>query len=106
MAQEKQEDLKAVMDKLASLESQLEHSVKEKKRLEDGVDLCTQKLDRAEKLIGGLGGEKTRWTESVNALGDMYKMLVGDMLISAGVISYMGAFTMPYRDEVFSSLCT
>lgn len=24
------------------------------------VDLCTKKLDRAEKLIGGLGGEKTR----------------------------------------------
>lgn len=25
------------------------------------VDLCTKKLDRAEKLIGGLGGEKTRY---------------------------------------------
>lgn len=24
------------------------------------VDLCTKKLERAEKLIGGLGGEKTR----------------------------------------------
>lgn len=92
------------MDKLSYLESQLDHSVKEKKRLQDEVELCTQKLDRAEKLIGGLGGEKTRWTESVNALGDLYKMLVGDMLISAGVISYMGAFTMSYRDQVFSSL--
>lgn len=34
-----------------------------KKQLEYDVDLCEKKLDRATKLIGGLGGEKTRWTE-------------------------------------------
>jgi hypothetical protein len=39
------------MDKLADLEAQLEHSVSEKSRLEGDVELCTQKLERAEKLI-------------------------------------------------------
>ena len=34
-----------------------------KRQLEYDVDLCEKKLDRATKLIGGLGGEKTRWTE-------------------------------------------
>ena len=29
------------------------------------VDLCTQRLDRAHKLIGGLGDEKDRWGETV-----------------------------------------
>lgn len=29
-------------------------------QLECEVDLCEKKLDRASKLIGGLGGEKTR----------------------------------------------
>ena len=33
------------------------------KQLVFDVDLCEKKLDRATKLIGGLGGEKTRWTE-------------------------------------------
>eukprot|EP00803_Ostreobium_quekettii_P003694 evm.model.scf_198.7 EVM.evm.TU.scf_198.7 scf_198:70733-88803(+) len=96
----KQADLKSVMDKLAEMEAQLSHSVREKKRLEDEVELCTQKLDRAEKLIGGLGGEKARWTISANALGEVYTRLMGDMLISAGVISYVGAFTMPWRNKV------
>ncbi|GAX74205.1 hypothetical protein CEUSTIGMA_g1654.t1 [Chlamydomonas eustigma] len=96
----KQADLKELMDKLADLEAQLEHSVSEKSRLEGEVELCTQKLERAEKLIQGLGGEKTRWTEAAAALGGKYQNLTGDMLISAGVISYLGAFTMAYRDQV------
>ena len=30
--------------------------------LENNIDICSKKLDRAEKLINGLGGEKERWT--------------------------------------------
>lgn len=33
-----------------------------KESLEAEVQLCTVKLERAEKLISGLGGEKQRWT--------------------------------------------
>ena len=40
-----------LMEKLAALEAQLEHSVAEKARLEGEVEVCTQKLERAEKLI-------------------------------------------------------
>ena len=39
------------MEKLAALEAKLEQSVNDKARLESEVDLCTQKLERAEKLI-------------------------------------------------------
>jgi len=31
---------------------------RKKKVLEDNIAVCSMKLDRAEKLIGGLGGEK------------------------------------------------
>ena len=34
-----------------------------KKKLEDNLELCEKKLERAEQLIGGLGGEKSRWTD-------------------------------------------
>ena len=34
-----------------------------KKKLEDNLQLCEKKLERAEQLIGGLGGEKSRWTD-------------------------------------------
>lgn len=61
------------------------------------VDLCGKKLVRAEKLIGGLGGEKQRWTEAAARLQDIYDNLSGDVLISSGVMAYLGPFTMAFR---------
>ncbi|KXZ49087.1 hypothetical protein GPECTOR_23g2 [Gonium pectorale] len=98
----KQADLAEVMQRLAALERQLEKSMAEKARLEAETELCTAKLERAEKLISGLGGEKTRWTEAAAKLGRQYECLIGDMLIAAGVIGYLGAFTAAYREQVVS----
>ncbi|KAK3734119.1 hypothetical protein RRG08_000032 [Elysia crispata] len=62
------------------------------------VDLCGKKLERAEKLIGGLGGEKTRWTEAAESLEKIFDNLVGDILVSAAFIAYLGPFTSAFRD--------
>ena len=43
---------------------------KKKGELEENLDICEKKLDRAEKLIGGLGGEKQRWGEAARVLGE------------------------------------
>ena len=63
------------------------------------MDNCAKKLDRAKKLIGGLGGEKERWTKAAADLQAIYNNLLGDVLISAGVIAYLGAFTLAFRTE-------
>jgi len=67
------------------------------------VKICAQKLVRAEKLIGGLGGEKDRWTKAAEDLQAAYDNLLGDVLISAGVIAYLGPFTMAFREKCTSS---
>lgn len=54
------------------------------------VRVCEEKLDRAQKLIGGLGGEKARWTQVAAELGERHTRLVGDMLMAAGFIAYLG----------------
>lgn len=64
---------------------------------------CSKKLVRAEKMIGGLEGEKTRWTETVALLGEQQDLLVGDCLIAAGMVSYAGPFTSHYREQMESS---
>ena len=43
------------------------------------MQVCSQKLDRAEKLIGGLGGEKQRWSKTAKDLTISYKNLTGDI---------------------------
>ena len=54
---------------------------KKKEDLEANILLCEQKLDRAEKLIGGLGGEKSRWTETAANLAEVYVVVVGFLFL-------------------------
>uniref|UniRef100_A0A8C4J970 Dynein axonemal heavy chain 7 n=1 Tax=Dromaius novaehollandiae TaxID=8790 RepID=A0A8C4J970_DRONO len=96
----KQAALKEVQDKLAVLQQTLESKKQEKADLENQVDLCSKKLQRAEQLIGGLGGEKTRWNETALELGRQYINLTGDILISSGIVAYLGAFTSSYRQVI------
>ncbi|XP_070694441.1 dynein axonemal heavy chain 7 [Pempheris klunzingeri] len=106
--QKKQAALKEVQDKLAKLQETLEANKNKKADLENQVDLCSKKLERAEQLIGGLGGEKTRWSEMAFNLGELYNNLTGDILISAGIVAYLGAFTSSYRQdqtEEWMNLC-
>lgn len=55
------------------------------------------KLERAHKLIGGLGGEKSRWRENVKNLSRLLDLLPGDCLVAASGVSYLGPFTNEYR---------
>ena len=59
--QAKQAELAEVMDKLETMRSKLAQLSTDKKNLEDKYDDCNTKLERAEKLLSGLGGEKVRW---------------------------------------------
>nr|XP_051704293.1 dynein axonemal heavy chain 7 isoform X3 [Oryctolagus cuniculus] len=95
----KQRALQEVQDKLNKLQDTLESNKQKKADLENQVDLCSKKLERAEQLIGGLGGEKTRWSHSALELGQLYINLTGDILISSGVVAYLGAFTSSYRQN-------
>ena len=95
----KQAELKVVLDKLAAMQAKLKELAEKKQALEDKYEDCNAKLERAEKLMSGLGGEQVRWTEISEALGPKYNNLLGDCLLSSGVIAYLGPFTIPYRRE-------
>eukprot|EP00959_Pyramimonas_sp_CCMP1952_P166871 3487616-Pyramimonas_sp.AAC.1 len=106
---QKKAELKEVEDKVAELNRQLVEMQAKKQQLEEDVDLCSKKLERAEKLISGLGGEKVRWTEVANNLSHDYTNLTGDIMLSSGYIAYMGAFTLKYRAEaveLWNQMCT
>ncbi|XP_076039498.1 dynein axonemal heavy chain 7-like [Oratosquilla oratoria] len=95
----KQEALRGVQEELAGLQAELDTVKKEKMELEQTVELCSIKKDRAEQLLAALGGEKSRWTQNARDLAQVYIYLIGDMLLAAGVIAYLGAFTPEYRTE-------
>ncbi|XP_026671189.1 dynein heavy chain 7, axonemal-like isoform X2 [Ceratina calcarata] len=95
----KREQLRQVQERLMALEELLAQRKAAFQEMSDKVRDCEIKLKRAEDLIGGLGGEYTRWSESAKALGERYHRLMGDVVIASGVIAYLGPFTMPFRIE-------
>ncbi|XP_058438166.1 dynein axonemal heavy chain 12 isoform X3 [Marmota monax] len=105
---QKRAELAEVEHHLENLQKTFKEKTEEKAALEDQVELCAKKLERASKLIGGLGGEKTRWAQAADDLQITYENLTGDVLVSAGVIAYLGAFTSGFRQtctEDWSMLC-
>ncbi|XP_066239555.1 dynein axonemal heavy chain 3 [Saccopteryx leptura] len=93
----KRAELKLVEDRLQVLNDDFEEMLARKRALEEGIEVCSQKLLRAEQLISGLGGEKDRWTEAARQLGVRYTHLTGDVLLSSGTVAYLGAFTVDFR---------
>ena len=65
---EKRAQVKAIDDKLASLSAQQAALEAKSKALNEEIDDCGKRLIRAEKMIGGLAGEKDRWTQIVGEL--------------------------------------
>ena len=85
--------------KIAKLEADFEGAMAKQTELQDDMSLCEVKLQRAHKLIGGLGGEKARWEENVTDLTEQLALLPGDCIIAAGMVSYSGPFTSGIRSE-------
>ncbi|KAL4712586.1 hypothetical protein ACJJTC_007181 [Scirpophaga incertulas] len=98
--EEKKATVARLEAKLAELNEALEEANIKKKALEDEVQLCIDKLNRAEKLIGGLGGEKVRWTAAAENLQTLFDNLAGDILVSCGIIAYLSPYTLPIRIEM------
>ncbi|KAJ3373477.1 Dynein heavy chain 3, axonemal [Kappamyces sp. JEL0680] len=98
----KRAELQEVENKMAKLQAGFQEMTAKKADLERQVDLCSKKLVRAEQLIGGLGGEKERWSEAAASLRATLTNLTGDVLLSSAVIAYLGAFTMSYRNMVLT----
>lgn len=55
---------------------------------------------RAEKLIGGLGGEKARWSSTAEVLNNSLGNIVGDVLLAAGAVAYFGPFPVNTRSTL------
>jgi len=93
----KEDELKVVQDRVDGLRADLKSTQDQLADLKYRVADCEAKIERAIKLIGGLGGEKERWLNESIHLKEKYHNLTGDVLISAGLIAYLGSFTSVFR---------
>jgi len=99
---EAQAMLKEVQDKLGVLQANLKAAEDKKAALQADVDLTNLKLERADKLLSGLGGERARWKETVITLKVLEENIVGNVCAASGAIAYLGVFTAGYRGDLTS----
>ena len=92
-----QTQLKQLSKELGELNVQFEEANTELDGLQQEASLMTKRLNAASKLIEGLIGERTRWSADVKMLEEKAVKLVGDCLLGASFLSYLGAFTTDYR---------
>eukprot|EP01135_Chromosphaera_perkinsii_P005558 Nk52_evm107s352 gene=Nk52_evmTU107s352 len=90
-------NLKAISDKLDELQKEYADKMKQKEDLRKQAEDTEIKLERAQQLVDGLGGERERWEQSIAVLETNISYLPGDCLLAAGFLSYCGPFTAIYR---------
>jgi dynein heavy chain len=95
----KKQQLAEVQKLLDDLNEQFELCNQKKQSLESQVAECTARLTRAEQLLGGLSNEKSRWADREVQLKADFVNVVGNILVSSGVIAYLGVFTSSFREQ-------
>ncbi|KAG5499789.1 hypothetical protein GH5_03924 [Leishmania sp. Ghana 2012 LV757] len=95
-----QATLNGVVAAVEALEKEYDDALNAQAALEAEVERTSLKLQRAARLIDGLGGEKGRWATLVEQYKEQERYIVGDMMVAAATVAYCGPLTAPYRNDV------
>ncbi|RAW32452.1 Dynein beta chain, flagellar outer arm, partial [Phytophthora cactorum] len=103
-------ELAAVQKMVAEVEAQLNalqasfrDATNEKAKVEAEAQACQERLSLAERLVNGLASEKERWSHEIDALRAGESALIGDSLLAAGFVSYIGAFNASFRAQLWKN---
>jgi dynein heavy chain len=88
----------AVNAKLKELGEKFEAASKEKAEVEAQAAAGKERLGLAERLVGGLSSENERWGKDIEVLKNASVTMIGDCMLAAGFVSYVGAFDQGNRD--------
>uniref|UniRef100_A0A8C9QGL1 Dynein axonemal heavy chain 10 n=1 Tax=Spermophilus dauricus TaxID=99837 RepID=A0A8C9QGL1_SPEDA len=99
-----QNELAAIQRELEALGAKYEAAILEKQKLQEEAEIMERRLIAADKLISGLGSENVRWLKDLEELKHRRVKLLGDCLLCAAFLSYEGAFTWEFRDEMVNQV--
>ncbi|XP_057687718.1 dynein axonemal heavy chain 10-like isoform X2 [Corythoichthys intestinalis] len=95
-----QSELSNIQTELKALRDKYQTAIWEKQKLQEEAELMERRLIAADKLISGLSSENVRWTHDLEELKQRRVRLLGDCLLSAAFLSYEGAFSWDFRNEM------
>jgi dynein heavy chain len=87
-------------EKLDKLMKEFKVAMDAKEAAEAEAARCASRLDLANRLVTALGSEQERWNLSIVQLGLDIDLVVGDVLLAASFVSYVGPFSKQYRETI------
>ena len=90
----------ALDERKAQLQGQLVQATEEKNRLLDAAARTAKRLNLAERLVNGLKDENERWGGGVEFLKEQKALLVGDAMVAASFLAYIGPFNEVFRSQL------
>uniref|UniRef100_H2YVP8 AAA+ ATPase domain-containing protein n=1 Tax=Ciona savignyi TaxID=51511 RepID=H2YVP8_CIOSA len=98
----KQASLHKIESHLTQLSAKYDESVAQQEALKKRRVITGKRLERAAILIHALADEEGRWNESVDNLNKKLCGLIGDTMVSAASVAYLGPFIQSYRHDLTS----
>ncbi|CAF0851193.1 unnamed protein product [Rotaria sordida] len=99
-----QQQISDLQKTLADLNKTYEEAMEKKRVIEEETAIMERRKIAADKLISGLSSEKQRWNNDLEELKHKLRRLLGDTLICASFLAYVGAFTFEFRHELLREL--
>jgi dynein heavy chain len=94
-------ELNAVLAEVAELDAELQRAQGIMDALKASKDAMQKKMDAANRLLAGLSGENTRWTEDAKNFALRRKRLIGDISCVCAFVVYCGPFNSEFRDKLY-----
>lgn len=95
-----QKKLTTAVKRVQHLEEEFAEKLRQNEELVQQTADCEAKIERAQRLMAGLGGERSRWTDLCLKLRNQYYLLPGDSVFCAGLVAYAASFTSEYRHQL------
>ncbi|KAG7392404.1 hypothetical protein PHYPSEUDO_000812 [Phytophthora pseudosyringae] len=92
-----------VEGQLNALQASFRDATNEKAKVEAEAQACQERLSLAERLVNGLASENERWSHEIDVLRAGESALIGDSLLAAGFVSYIGAFNASFRAQLWKN---
>ncbi|XP_050088792.1 dynein axonemal heavy chain 10 [Anopheles aquasalis] len=87
-------------NELAELNHKYATAIKEKQMLQEMMEQAERRLLAADKLISGLSSERDRWQIDLGKLNIERTKVIGNSLLSASFLAYMGPFSWEFRKAI------
>jgi dynein heavy chain len=96
------EKVRVIVERVNALKAQLQEAVDKKQAVEDDASKLQLNLSLANRLVNGLADENVRWTNNVKQFEHEKLTTIGDALLSAAFVSYIGPFDAGFRKDLWS----